>query len=427
MAACMRLPLQLPKILPPFRNHKLIHTEVAAKEPAYPPIVASLTAKSKSARLRQIQEHVEKIRASPVDEKMSLLTRVPRMKFVVYPQTFARNADRWYKHFTKTAYIPGLPERFTPAARQSTPTSPEGPAAVLGIDDATFTDIRALVARVILHDHHMVKKRKPFAYRHQEMLVGPFLKNLVAELAYYLFKHNPLLQLSSLDTSPQVSFYWRRGKRIIPRGHRSGRPEPLRFQIDDHPLSQIRITQQLPQFTPMEASYTAEVTEVPYAPNLMPLFRRQYANHIFTGAKLPDPACYGHTQFHLVPDRYHRDRMARQGQSDQVEVFLRANAMASLFAWTGAQAMYQGFWDFEDVTRPFVSQAVMSDGRFFSFFCYQLNTVALSVENDANNPRKNLLWGTESLRLYKGVQDGEVVGLNDDVIKLLVQFLMNQP
>ena len=62
----------------------------------------------------------------------------------------------------------------------------------------------------------------------------------------------------------------------------------------------------------------------------------------FTGSKLPDPARYGHTQFHLVPDRYHRDRMARQQQSDQVEVFLRANGLASLFAWTGAQAMYQG-------------------------------------------------------------------------------------
>lgn len=60
------------------------------------------------------------------------------------------------------------------------------------------------------------------------------------------------------------------------------------------------------------------------------------------GAKLPDPACYGHTQFHFVPDRYHRERMARRQESDQVEPFLRANAIASLFAWTGAQAVYQG-------------------------------------------------------------------------------------
>lgn len=157
--------------------------------------------------------------------------------------------------------------------------------------------------------------------------------------------------------------------------------------------------------------------------------------------------------------------MARRQQSDQVEVFLRANGLASLFAWTGAQAMYQGesstkqrcisvytrvyfcflkwravgagshtsfsppvgFWAQEDVTRPFVSQAVVTDGHFFSFFCYQLNTLALSVETDVNNPRKNLLWGTESLRLYESVQDGEVVGLNDGVLKLLLQFLMNRP
>lgn len=63
---------------------------------------------------------------------------------------------------------------------------------------------------------------------------------------------------------------------------------------------------------------------------------------LHAGAKLPDPACYGHTQFHYVPDKYHRERMSRLQQSDQAEVFLRANGLASLFAWTGAQAMYQG-------------------------------------------------------------------------------------
>lgn len=49
------------------------------------------------------------------------------------------------------------------------------------------------------------------------------------------------------DINPQVNFYWRRGQRIIPKGHRRGRLEPTRFQIDDCPHSQIRITQQLQQ------------------------------------------------------------------------------------------------------------------------------------------------------------------------------------
>lgn len=47
------------------------------------------------------------------------------------------------------------------------------------------------------------------------------------------------------DFNPQVHFYWRRGQRVIPKGHRKGRQEPTRFQIDDCPHSQIRITQQL--------------------------------------------------------------------------------------------------------------------------------------------------------------------------------------
>lgn len=37
------------------------------------------------------------------------------------------------------------------------------------------------------------------------------------------------------------------------------------------------------QFVPLEDSYAAEVPEVTLAPNLLPLFRRQYDNHIFTG------------------------------------------------------------------------------------------------------------------------------------------------
>ena len=60
------------------------------------------------------------------------------------------------------------------------------------------------------------------------------------------------------------------------------------------------------------------------------------------GAKVDDPCCYGHTQFHLMPERLNRDRMSELHSEKQLEVTLRANAIASLFAWTGAQAMYQG-------------------------------------------------------------------------------------
>lgn len=171
---------------------------------------------------------------------------------------------------------------------------------------------------------------------------------------------------------------------------------------------------------------------------------------LYIGAKVQDPFCYGHTQFHVVPDRFRRDKLINKNLAEDIEVFLRANAIASLFAWTGAQAMYQGefmtdkiksmsyawqlillsclgFWSEHDVSRPFVSQAVITDGQYFSFFCYQLNTLALSSFSIPNNSRKNLCWGTESLRLYDKVTDGDVIGWNADVFKLLVKFLMNKP
>lgn len=195
MAARTRLPLLFPKNLPSFRHRLLVHTEAAAKEPAYPPVVSSLTAKSKAARRRQADEQIKKICASPVEEKLSLLTRNQWKKFVVYPQTFSRDADRWYQHFTKTAYIPGLPEKFTPVAAEKT-TGEEGSPSVIG--DDVFADIRSVVTHAILQEQWHTKKHKTFLYRHQEMVVGPFLRNLVTGLTYSLAKYNPLLVQSSL-------------------------------------------------------------------------------------------------------------------------------------------------------------------------------------------------------------------------------------
>lgn len=200
MAARTRLPLQslLHKNLPSLRSQRLVHIEAAAKEPAYPPVVPSLTAKSKSARRRQIEERVEKIRAASVQDKLSLLTRIQRMKYVVIPQTFARNADKWYQHFTKTAYLPGLPDRFSVPAGSGGDPQPGAPHTHTGLGDDAFTDIRSLVTHAILQEKWYMKKRRPFLYKEQEHVFGPFLRNLVTGLTNTLAKHNPLLQLSCI-------------------------------------------------------------------------------------------------------------------------------------------------------------------------------------------------------------------------------------
>ncbi|KAL0628405.1 39S ribosomal protein S30, mitochondrial [Plecturocebus cupreus] len=393
--------------------------DVAATPVArYPPIVASLTAHSKAARQRRIERWQAKVHAAEsVDEKLKILTKMQFMKYVVYPQTFALNADRWYQYFTKTVFLSGLP----PAPTEPEPEPEPEPALDLAA-------LREAACDCLLQEHFYLR-RKRRVLRHQErgVIISPFLDQLVATLVGLLSPHNPVLAAATLDYKRPVHFYWVRGEEIIPCGHRKGRIDALRYQIDDKPNNQIRIPKQLPEFVPLDYSVPVEIPTIKCKPDKLPLFKRQYENHIFVGSKTADPCCYGHTQFHLLPDKLRRERLLRQNCADQIEVVFRANAIASLFAWTGAQAMYQGFWSEADVTRPFVSQGVITDGKYFSFFCYQLNTLALTKQADQNNPRKNICWGTQSKPLYETIEDDDVKGFNDDVLHQIVHFLLNRP
>ncbi|XP_010122272.1 PREDICTED: 28S ribosomal protein S30, mitochondrial, partial [Chlamydotis macqueenii] len=287
-------------------------------------------------------------------------------------------------------------------------------------------ELRSLACDALLQESFYQNKKQPILFRRQDHTPGPFLTQLVSTLTAFLCSRNPLLTASSLDLKPEVNYYWHHGEEVVVHGHRKGRVDPVRFQIDDKPHLQIRVPKQLPQIVPLESDL-GDVPVVNHKPSKLPLFKKQYENKVFIGSKVADPCCYGHTQFHLIPDKLKSERFVRAHLEDQIEVLYRANGIASLFAWTAAQAMYQGFWSEADVTRPFVSQAVVTDGRYFAFFCYQLNTLALTVETIQNNPRKNICWGTDSKPLYDVVEDGSVKGFNDEVLLHLVRFLLNRP
>lgn len=48
--------------------------------------------------------------AESTDEEMQIRTKLEVMKYVVYPQTLALNANRWYQDFTKTLSCPSAGE-----------------------------------------------------------------------------------------------------------------------------------------------------------------------------------------------------------------------------------------------------------------------------------------------------------------------------
>ncbi|NWT04783.1 RT30 protein, partial [Mionectes macconnelli] len=413
-----------------------------ASGPLYPPVVASITAKSKAAQQRRVERFKQQVHAAAtVEEKLRLYGKLQRPKYMVYPQTFALNADRWYRSFTNTVFVPGVPPPVAagaapeaggdpgmgaPAAATTSGAaiSPEPAAGALPSLD--MGELRSLACDALLQESFYQNKKRPFLYRDQEHTPGPFLTQLVSTLAAFLCGHNPLLAASSLDLKPEVNYYWHHGEEVVAHGHRKGRVDPVRFQIDDKPHLQIRVPKQLPEVVPLDSNL-GDVPVINHKPSKLPLFKKQYENKVYIGSKVADPCCYGHTQFHLIPDRLKRERLIKARLQDQIEVVYRSNGIASLFAWTAAQAMYQGFWSEADVTRPFVSQAVVTDGKYFAFFCYQLNTLALTAETIKNNPRKNICWGTESKPLYGVVEDGNVKDFNDEVLLHLVRFLLNRP
>ncbi|KAJ7335007.1 hypothetical protein JRQ81_012948 [Phrynocephalus forsythii] len=395
---------------------------LVSSESLYPPVVPSLTAKSKASARRRYEEYLRKVHEAPsIEEKLRLLTYFRRLKYVVGTQTSALDADRWYQDYTKTVFVPGLP---APVSL----TEEEKGGQLLGGAALDLAELRSLVCDVLLQEFFYQRKRRAPLFRAREQGPAAFLTQVVPALVARLASLNPGLETAStIDYKPEVNFYWMRGEAEVLCGYRTGRIDPVRFQIDDKPHCQIRLRKQLPEFMPLDYVDPGDIPDIKFRPEILPLFKRQYENKIFIGSQVGDPYTYGHTQFHLLPDRLKRSKLVSFNCSDQIEVPYRANAIASLFAWTGAQATYQGFWREADVTRPFVSQAVIASENYFAFFCYQLNTLALSVDTDISNPRKNICWGTESKPLYEAIEDNDVKGFNDEVLLQLVKLLLNRP
>lgn len=86
-----------------------------------------------------------------------------------------------------------------------------------------------------------------------------------------------------------------------------------------------------------------------------------------------------------------------------------------------------GFSTFQDPTYPLVNQMVITNGQWWTFFVYQLNTTTLHIDAIHENPRRNMCWMTEPMKLFDSIEDGKVKGLNEDVLKHLIKFYANDP
>ncbi|XP_011867652.1 PREDICTED: 28S ribosomal protein S30, mitochondrial [Vollenhovia emeryi] len=106
---------------------------------------------------------------------------------------------------------------------------------------------------------------------------------------------------------------------------------------------------------------------------------------------------------------------------------LTVQAILASYSWLLSQACYQGFSTFNDITYPLTTQTVITNGQWWSFFVYQLNTTLVHSRYADENPKRNICWTTEPIKLFDKIEGEKVHGLNEEVLKTLIKFYMNIP
>uniref|UniRef100_A0A1I8MAF7 28S ribosomal protein S30, mitochondrial n=1 Tax=Musca domestica TaxID=7370 RepID=A0A1I8MAF7_MUSDO len=115
------------------------------------------------------------------------------------------------------------------------------------------------------------------------------------------------------------------------------------------------------------------------------------------------------------------------GEEDKLNA-LHAHAIQSSFAWLLAQANYYGFNTFSELTYPMNTQTILTNGKQWSFYEYQLNTLLMYGNQVDENPRVNNCRGTTELTLYQEIDsNGKVVGFNEEVLKHLIKCYSKTP
>lgn len=251
----------------------------------------------------------------------------------------------------------------------------------------------------------------------------------------------PHLRDIETDRDPRHEAFWfvggiqpPTGTRAIKHGSKwqkeyADEPVNRQFQYCGQPLLTVRHAHPLRAHVEHAAFAEADAAQVPqftYDPRTL-----GYAHDYRHGTTVPGFWPGAQHEFGSIAylSRSHlAERNPAYGRADELDA-LHAQAILASFAWLLGQACYQGFGVFTDPTYALATQAVVTDGRLWSFYAYQLNTT--QTHQDALNsgaPKVNQCWGGAEQPLYDSVNaDGTLTGWNDAVLLQLVQLYLNEP
>jgi small subunit ribosomal protein S30 len=112
--------------------------------------------------------------------------------------------------------------------------------------------------------------------------------------------------------------------------------------------------------------------------------------------------------------------MKNERSFDDKQDVLDGMAITSSFAWLNGMASNLGFTLYHELTYPLVTHVIITDGQFWSFYVYQLNTHSFHSDVDTNSLR-NVCWSSGDLKLFDTYENGQLKGVNDQVLKNIVK------
>ncbi|XP_063709738.1 large ribosomal subunit protein mL65 [Culicoides brevitarsis] len=411
--------------------------EEYTEKPEYPPIVdISNEAKKKRAKERYHEEYKQ---VGTVEEKVIKLNLPKYYGFqcVVLDQSevlydtlnFGQYITRTVKHET-----PELPEFYK---KNDEMVSKLAEKVKSEVEDVIGFEYSGYLRDFVLNNPKATPEEK------ERFLASNICFQLNRTLVNALHGDFPHLSECEVDLDPRHEAFWFVGGidppervRSYRRGHEWTKkfekaPVDRSFQHISQPYLTLRHVNPLPALenVNLEAlNYVTDKVEVP---------DQKY-----------DPRVYGYRTTHrhgtIVPGYWagsahefgvlsyqRRDgllKFAKNYTPEDVQEALHMQGITSSFAWAYAQAAFQGFTTFNEITYPLTSQTIITDGRLFSFYAYQMNTLLLHSEHAKTNPRYNKCWATPEMKLFEEVDaSGKVIGFNPDVLKNLLHFYVNAP
>ncbi|XP_050303863.1 28S ribosomal protein S30, mitochondrial [Anthonomus grandis grandis] len=398
--------------------------------PQYPPIL-DLSYEKRMERKREAK-HEELRKVKTVEEKQ-LKVNMPRYygfkSYMLLEEQGQYNSLPLAQHVTRTHFIK---EKDLPECYQG-----------INVDDITgiSEDIQEALLMEIEETQRIqdLKEDKLTDVERENIISSSVVKSINRVLNNHLAHQYPHILDNKIDIEPRLESSWVVGgiepdtlikKRL--QGHEFFKqfvndPIDRTFCYLGSPTLTIRAEQPLPTIiSPSDAENPAlEVPHFKYDPRVlgMGIDHRHAAN--IPGFWPGDSHTFGLISF--LKTGYMLERKKLLPDEIDNEEAMHRQAILSSYAWLHSQANYLGFTTYNDLTYPLVTQTVLTNGKDFRFYIYQLNTIILHSKNTLENPKRNVCWSNGNMKLYEEINDGKIVGFNDDLVKTLVKLYKNEP